>query len=284
MIQWYPGHMAKTKKNIEADLALVDMIIEVVDARIPNSSRNPDLMPYTKKKAHLLLLNKSDLADEKLTRIWLNYYRTMCYIPAAVNASRKQGMREMMSAIQEAAKPIQERLKAKGRLQRAVRAMVIGIPNCGKSTVINSLAPRSAAKTGNKPGVTRGSQWVKTNAGIELLDTPGMLWPKFADETTAFNLAVCGSISDSVFPVYSVACQLAETLARLVPDQLAARYKLERLPESGGELLLEIAGKRGLLGPGGKPRDEDAAMLLIQEFRSGKICRITMELPPRCSK
>ena len=190
----------------------------------------------------------------------------------------------MMSAIQEAAKPIQERLKAKGRLQRAVRAMVIGIPNCGKSTVINSLAPRSAAKTGNKPGVTRGSQWVKTNAGIELLDTPGMLWPKFADETTAFNLAVCGSISDSVFPVYSVACQLAETLARLVPDELAARYKLERLPESGGELLLEIAGKRGLLGPGGKPRDEDAAMLLIQEFRSGKICRITMELPPRCSK
>jgi len=273
--------MAKTKKNIEADLALVDMLIEVVDARIPNSSRNPDLMQYIKKKAHLLLLNKSDLAEEKATAEWIRYYRGMGYIPAAINANRKQGMKEMMSAIQHAGKPIMERLKAKSRLPRPVRAMVIGIPNCGKSTVINAIAPSASAKTGNKPGVTRGRQWVKTNAGIELLDTPGMLWPKFADDNTAFNLAVCGSIADNVFPVYPVACQLAETLRRLTPDDLAKRYKLEDLAEDGQQMLMDIAKSRGMLGAGGKPRDEDAAVLLLQEFRSGKIGRITMEYPPQ---
>ena len=279
MIQWYPGHMAKTKRNIEADLALVDMLIEVVDARIPNSSRNPDLMPYIKKKAHLLLLNKADLADPQSTKEWLAYYKKMGYIPAAVNASRKQGLKEMLAAIQKASRPIQEKLKAKGRIPRPVRAMVIGIPNCGKSTVINSLAPNASAKTGNKPGVTRGRQWVKTNAGIELLDTPGMLWPKFADDTTAFNLAVCGSIADNVFPVYPVACQLAETLKMMTPEDFAKRYKLAELADDGAQILIDIASSRGMLGPGGKPRDDDAALMLLQEFRSGKIGPITMEHP-----
>ena len=280
MIQWYPGHMAKTKKNIEADLALVDMIIEVADARIPNSSRNPDLQPYIKKKAHLLLLNKNDLADDRLTRQWLAYYKKLGYIPAAVNAARKQGLREMLSAIETASRPIQEKLKAKNRLPRPVRAMVVGIPNCGKSTVINALAPTASAKTGNKPGVTRGRQWVKTKVGIELLDTPGMLWPKFADYDTAFKLAVCGSISDSVFPIYQVGCDLALQLKELAPQCLANRYKLTAIPDTAEEILLSIAKNRGMLGQGGKPRDEDAALLLIQEFRSGKIGRITMEAPP----
>ena len=279
MIQWYPGHMAKTKRNIESDLALVDMIIEVIDARIPASSRNPDLQPYIKRKAHLLLLNKSDLADEKLTRQWLAYYKKMGYIPAAVNAARKQGLRDMMIAIETASRPIMENLKAKNRLPRPVRAMVLGIPNCGKSTVINAIAPNASAKTGNKPGVTRGRQWVKTKAGIELLDTPGMLWPKFADYDTAFKLAVCGSISDSVFPIYQVGCELAGCLKELAPQQLAARYKMDDIPETAEEILIKIAQNRGMLGQGGKPRDEDAALLLIQEFRSGKIGRITMEKP-----
>lgn len=280
MIQWYPGHMAKTKRNIEADLALVDMLIEVVDARIPAASRNPDLQPYVEKKCHLLLLNKADLAAAQSTQRWLAYYREQGYYAAAINAARKQGLKEMQGAICRAAEPLYQKLRRRGRLPRAVRAMVVGIPNCGKSTVINALAPAAAAKTGNKPGVTRGRQWVKTNAGIELLDTPGMLWPRFADEDIAFKLAVCGSISDSVFPVYQVACDLALRLRALVPEALAARYKLDRLAESGEEILLQIAQARGMLGAGGKARDEDAALLLIQEFRGGRIGRITLEPPP----
>lgn len=281
MIQWYPGHMAKTKRNIEADLALVDMIIEVVDARIPNSSRNPDLQPYVKKKAHLLLLNKSDLADESATRLWINYYRRMGYLPAAINARGKQGLKEMLAAVEIGSRPTMEKLRAKNRLPRPVRAMVLGIPNCGKSTVINSLAPAASAKTGNKPGVTKGRQWVKTNVGIELLDTPGMLWPKFANDDTAFKLAVCGSISDIVFPVYPVACDLAMMLKKLAPHALEQRYKMTAIPDSGEEILKVIAANRGMLGPGGKAREDDAAMMLIQEFRNGKIGRITLEKPPR---
>lgn len=279
MIQWYPGHMAKTKRNIEADLALVDMLIEVVDARIPNSSHNPDLQHYIDKKAHLLLLNKSDLADEHLTRKWIKYYKSMGYIPVAINSARKQGIKELLAAVEIASRPVMEKLRSKNRLPRSVRAMVIGIPNCGKSTVINALAPTAAAKTGNKPGVTRGRQWVKTKAGIDLLDTPGMLWPKFPNYTTAFNLAVCGSISDTVFPVYQVSCELALLLKDLVPDAFAARYKMDTIPLTGEEILVHIAYARGLLGKNGVARDEDAAMLLIQEFRAGKIGRITLEKP-----
>lgn len=279
MIQWYPGHMAKTKRNMEADMALVDMIIEVIDARIPRASRNPDLEPYTKKKCHLLLLNKADLADPRQTQDWLKHYRSLGYIPAAVNAARKQGLKEMQSAIATASQPMLERLRSRGRLPRPVRAMVVGIPNCGKSTVINALAPTASAKTGNKPGVTKGRQWVKTNAGIELLDTPGMLWPKFASDDVAFKLAVCGSISDAVFPTYSVACELAQWLAKLIPQTLAERYKMTELPQLPEEILIEIARSRGMLGAGGKIREDDAAMVLLQEFRGGKLGRITLESP-----
>lgn len=279
MIQWYPGHMAKTKRNIEADMALVDMIIEVIDARIPLASRNPDLAPYTKKKCHLLLLNKADLADPRLTQEWMKYYRRQGYIPAAVNAARKQGLKEMQSAIVIASQPMLERLRSRGRLPRPVRAMVVGIPNCGKSTVINALAPTASAKTGNKPGVTKGRQWVKTNAGVELLDTPGMLWPKFASDEVAFKLAVCGSINDAVFPTYQVACQLAQWLSRIAPQALQERYKIAELPQLPEEILIEVARSRGMIGAGGRIREDDAALVLLQEFRSGKLGRITLESP-----
>ena len=279
-IQWYPGHMAKTKRNIEADLALVDMLIEVIDARIPAASRNPDLQPYTGKKCHLLLLNKAGLASPRATQRWLAYYRSQGYIPAAINAARKQGLKELQTAINQASAPLLDKLQRRGRLPRAVRAMVVGIPNCGKSTVINALAPAASAKTGNKPGVTRGRQWVKTNVGVELLDTPGMLWPRFANEDIAFKLAVCGSISDGVFPIYSVACDLALLLRELAPKALAERYRLPELAGSGEEILIQIAAARGMLGAGGRVRDEDAALLLIQEFRSGRIGRITLEEAP----
>lgn len=281
MIQWYPGHMAKTKRNIEKDLQLVDMIIEVIDARIPAASRNPDLEQYTSRKSHLLLLNKVDLADPASTDRWQAHYRRKGYITAGVNAARKQGLKDLQEAIHRAAEPVMERLSRRGRLPRSVRAMVIGIPNCGKSTVINALAPSASAKTGNKPGVTRGSQWVKTNSGVELLDTPGMLWPKFADYDTAFKLAVCGSISDNVFPAYSVACDLALLLKSIAPAAFAERYKIDELAESGEEMLMQIAKNRGMLGVGGKVRDEDAAMVLIQEFRAGRIGRLTLEQPQK---
>ena len=279
MIQWYPGHMAKAKRNIEADLALVDMIIEVIDARIPAASRNPDLQPYLGRKAHVLLLNKADLADPQLTQRWLAAYRRRGYYPAAVNAARKQGVRELIAAVEKSAQPLYQKLAAKGRLPRGVRAMVLGIPNCGKSTVINALAPAAAAKTGNKPGVTKGKQWVKTRAGIELLDTPGLLWPKFASDDTAFKLAVCGSISDLVFPVYQVARQLAELLLRIDAQTVCARYKLAQTPEDGDAFFTNLAVSRGLLGQGGRLRTEDAAAVFLQEFRNGKLGRFTLETP-----
>ena len=279
MIQWYPGHMAKAKRNIEADLALVDMIIEVIDARIPAASRNPDLQPYLGRKAHVLLLNKADLADPQLTQRWLAAYRRRGYYPTAVNAARKQGVRELIAAVEKSAQPLYQKLAAKGRLPRGVRAMVLGIPNCGKSTVINALAPAAAAKTGNKPGVTKGKQWVKTRAGIELLDTPGLLWPKFASDDTAFKLAVCGSISDLVFPVYQVARQLAELLLRIDAQTVCARYKLEQTPEDGDAFFTNLAVSRGLLGQGGRLRTEDAAAVFLQEFRNGKLGRFTLETP-----
>ena len=280
-IQWYPGHMARSKRNLEADLALVDMLIEVVDARIPAASRNPDLQPYLKKKCHLLLLNKADLADPSSTQRWLSYYKKSGYVPASINAARKQGVKDMLAAIERAAAPLREKLARKNRLQRAVRAMVVGVPNCGKSTVINALAYSASAKTGNKPGVTRGRQWVKTKANIELLDTPGLLWPRFADYDTAYKLAVCGSIADNVFPVYQVSCQFAEQLSRCFPDALSERYKLEKLPDSGEAIIEAIARSRGLLGAQGKTRDEDAALLLLQEYRAGRLGRITLEQPQK---
>ena len=281
IIQWYPGHMARSKRNLEADLALVDMLIEVVDARIPAASRNPDLQPYLNKKCHLLLLNKADLADPSSTQRWLAYYKRQGFVPAAINAARKQGVKEMLAAVERAATPLREKLARKNRLQRPVRAMVVGVPNCGKSTVINALSYSASAKTGNKPGVTRGRQWVKTKANIELLDTPGLLWPRFADYDTAYKLAVCGCIADNVFPVYQVACQFAEQLFRLAPQALLDRYKLDELPDCGEAMLTAVARARGLLGAQGKVRDEDAALLLLQEYRAGRLGRITLEQPTK---
>ena len=276
-IQWYPGHMAKAKRQITDDLAVVDMIIEVVDARAPKSSINPDLQQFTNRKAHVLLLNKEDLAEPAQTKLWLAHYRQQGIVPVACNAARKQGLRQLRQAVEEASQPVLERLHKRGRLPRAMRAMVVGVPNCGKSTVINALAPVASAKTGNKPGVTRGRQWVKTALGIELLDTPGMLWPKFAEYDTAFKLAVIGSISDLVFPVYQVSGELAELLVRIKPQSIIERYRLESVPQEAEAIFGAIGAKRGLLGPGGVVRITDAAQLFLQEFRAGKLGRVTLD-------
>ena len=277
VIQWYPGHMAKAKRHIAEDMALVDIIIEVADARAPLSSINPDLRAYTQRKGHVLLLNKEDLADPRQTKLWLTEYRRQGLLPVAMNASRKQGLRHLSSAMEEAAIPLRARLEARGRLPRNLRAMVIGVPNCGKSTVINALAPAAVAKTGNKPGVTKGRQWVKTKLGIELLDTPGMLWPRFATYDTAFKLAVLGCINDLVYPVHQVAADLALWLAEHASAALSERYRLTEVPKGTEEIFLAIGAKRGLLGAGGLVRTEDAAIVLLHEFRSGKLGRHTLD-------
>lgn len=277
VIQWYPGHMAKARRGMAEDLALVDLIIEVADARAPLSSVNPDLAVYRQRKAHVLLLNKEDLADPVQTKLWLAAYRRKGIIAVACDAARKQGLRNLRAAVDEAAIPVQARLKARGRLPRAVRAMVIGVPNCGKSTVINALSPAAAAKTGNKPGVTKGRQWVKTALGIELLDTPGLLWPRFAGYDTAFRLAVLGCISDLVFPVPAVAADLVRWLVAHAPGAIMERYRLAELPGSAEEIFTAVGAKRGLLGAGGVVRAEDAAILLLHEFRAGKLGRHTLD-------
>ncbi len=276
-IQWYPGHMAKARRSIEANLSLVDILIEVLDARAPKSSRNPDLVSMVNKKPHILLLNKADLADEAQTKAWLKRYRKEGYWPLKTNAANKQGIKDLEALIKQVSVPLEQRLAARGRAMRDVRAMIVGIPNCGKSTVINALTPRAAAATGNKPGVTKGRQWVKTALGLELLDTPGILWPRFADYHTAFSLAVIGSISDTVFPFYQVVTQLADWLIENAPQALCQRYGLNEINKDPQALLEAMGQRRGFLGAGGVVRIDDAAALLMREFRSGILGRFTLE-------
>ncbi len=276
-IQWYPGHMVKAKRAIEAELRLVDILIEVLDARAPKSSRNPDLEKMVGEKPHILLLNKADLADEVSTKAWLKRYRSDGYWPLKTNAAGKLGIKELEALIKQSSMPMQKRLAARGRAMRDVRAMIVGIPNCGKSTVINALTPRAAAVTGNKPGVTKGRQWVKTAIGLDLLDTPGILWPRFADYQTAFHLAVIGSISDTVFPFHQVASELAAWLIANAPLALSQRYGLKEIETEPQALFEAIGRRRGLLSAGGVVRVDDAAVLLMREFRGGMLGRFTLE-------
>ncbi|MGI6360854.1 MAG: ribosome biogenesis GTPase YlqF [Bacillota bacterium] len=277
-INWYPGHMVKGKRNIAADLRRIDVLIEVLDARAPKSSRNPDLSNINgQKKPHVLVLNKADLADAEATKKWLAFYRRRGYQAVAVNAVQKRGIKELLAAVNRAAEPLLQKLADKGRLSRPVRAMVVGIPNSGKSTVINAFCPAKTVKTGNMPGVTRGQQWVKTTAGIELLDTPGVLWPRFADYRTAFNLAVIGSISDLVYPYEKIAQELAELLLEKNPQALQDRFKLSELPVDGRQLITAIGKRRGLLAAGGRVRMEDSSLLLLREFRAGLLGRYTLD-------
>jgi ribosome biogenesis GTPase A len=276
-IQWYPGHMAKTRRHIAEDLALVDIVVEVTDARVPQSSRNQDLEPFASQKPLILVMNKFDMADAAATQKWLAFYKEKGFLPVATVAAKKQGIRELNATINEAAAPVYAKLAAKGRLRRPLRLMIVGIPNSGKSTLINALTPSANTKTGNKPGVTRGRQWVKTAAGFELLDTPGVLWPKFASEQTAFNLAATGAISDLVIPIYQISEQLLEFIRTRKPEAIMERYKLAHLPENTEEIFQAIGKNRGMLAAGGTVRTEDAAYVFLQEFRQGKLGRFTLD-------
>ena len=282
-VQWYPGHMTKAKRQMQEDLKLIDLIIELVDARVPLSSRNPDIDELGKNKARLILLNKSDLADEKYTRQWAAYFRQKGFQVAEVNARSGAGLKAIQGAVNEACREKIERDRRRGIKNRPIRAMVVGIPNVGKSTFINSYAGRACAKTGNRPGVTKGKQWIRLNRTLELLDTPGILWPKFEDQQVGKNLAFIGSIKDEILNLEELALELLDMLRRFYPGVLAERYGIS---EEGTPLsmLEELAGNRGCVGKGQEIDYGRASGILMDEFRNGKLGRITLERPQEDSQ
>lgn len=282
-LQWYPGHMTKAKRQMQEDLKLIDLIIELVDARVPMSSRNPDIDEMGKNKARLILLNKSDLADEKYNRKWAAYFRNRGFQVAEVNSRSGAGLKSIQGAVQEACREKIERDRRRGIKNRPIRAMVVGIPNVGKSTFINSYAGRACAKTGNRPGVTRGKQWIRLNRSLELLDTPGILWPKFEDQKVGERLACIGSVKDDLLNLEELSLLLIDYLKERYPGVLAKRYGIEEEKEAL-KVLEEIAKVRGCLKRGEELDYEKAAGLIFDDFRSGKTGRITLEWAPEEQK
>ena len=273
---WYPGHMTKAVRQMKEDIKLIDLVIELLDARIPLSSRNPDIDDSGKNKARLVLLNKSDLADETDNNKWIQYFKDKGIIALKINSKNKQGIKEINNAVQIACKEKIERDKKRGIINRPVRAMVVGIPNVGKSTFINAYAGRAAAKTGNKPGVTKGKQWIKLNKSLELLDTPGILWPKFDDQTIGMHLAFIGSINDNILDVTELAYQLVKLLATTYPKVVVERYKIEG-HEDPLQVMYQVAEVRGCKLKGNQPDLEKTSKIIMDDFRAGKLGRITLD-------
>lgn len=277
-LQWYPGHMTKAKRMMQEDIKLIDLIIELVDARIPLSSRNPDIDELGENKARLILLNKSDLADERYNEQWSQYFKNKGYYAVKVNSRSGGGLKSINGVIQEACREKIERDRRRGIKNRPIRAMVVGIPNVGKSTFINSFAGKACAKTGNKPGVTKGKQWIRLNKSVELLDTPGILWPKFEDQSVGVKLAMIGSIKDEVVNAEELSLELLKMLHGHYEGVLANRYEIEET-EDTVKMLERIAVKRQCLLKGHELDYEKAARIVLEEFRNGKIGRITLEYP-----
>ena len=275
-VQWYPGHMTKAKRQMQEDLKLIDLIIELVDARVPLSSRNPDIDRLGQNKSRLILLNKADLADERQNEAWKEYFQGKGFHVVKVDSRNGAGMKNIQNVIQEACKEKIERDRKRGIKNRPVRAMVAGIPNVGKSTFINSFAGKACAKTGNRPGVTKGKQWIRLNKNVELLDTPGILWPKFEDQEVGIRLAFVGSIKDDILNMEELALKLIDYLKERYTGLLEKRYGIS---EEGNavEILGEIAKARGCLKKGEELDYTKASGLLFDDFRSGKIGRITLE-------
>ena len=278
-IQWYPGHMTKTIRQMQEDIKLVDLVIEIIDARVPVSSRNPDIDALASGKARLLILNKADLADEKENARWLRYFKDQGLVAVLTDARNRGSVKNLMPSITEACREKIERDRARGMKERPIRTMVAGIPNVGKSTFINSFSGKAMAKTGNKPGVTRGKQWIRLGGKVELLDTPGLLWPKFEDRTVGENLALSRSINDQILDEEDLALVLIKRLREGYPGKLTLRYKAE---ETGTDLayLEEIGRRRGCLRKGGEIDYGRAASILLDEYRSGILGRISLEKAP----
>ena len=277
-IQWYPGHMTKARREMQENLKLVDLIIEMIDARVPYSGRNPDIQSMGTNKARMLILNKADLADPDKNAAWSAFYREQGYEVLLVDSRERSVKKQVLGRIREACAAKLERDRRRGIRNSTIRAMVTGIPNVGKSTLINSLAGRSSAKTGNKPGVTRGQQWIHLGGGIDLLDTPGILWPRFDDPKAGLRLAWIGSVKDEILQTEELALQLIAYLAEAYPQALAGRYGIDESRETAA-VLTGIAAARGCLKPGGEPDTEKAAALLLDEFRHATLGRITLEEP-----
>lgn len=282
-INWYPGHMAKARRELAESLKLIDVIVEIVDARAPAASRNPDFDDLFASKSRVVLLNKSDLADPSASKAWMKEYRTKGISAGEIVSTSNSGKAQAVRLIEEAAREEVERMKAKG-VNKTIRALVVGIPNVGKSTFINRIAGEARAKVGDKPGVTKGKQWVKITPYLELLDSPGLLWPKLENQTMARHLAYLGSIRDEVLELEELAWNLIRELRSICPDALYARFKKldDNTPEE--ELLDAVAKSRGLILKGGVFDTERAAKILLDEFRSGKIGRITLETPIKTEK
>lgn len=281
--QWYPGHMTKAKRQMQEDIKLIDLVIELVDARIPLGSRNPDIDEMGKNKARLILMNKADLADDAVSKEWAAFFKEKgCHV-VMLDARSKAAMKQVTAVVLEACKEKIERDRKRGIKNRPVRAMVVGIPNVGKSTFINSYAGRACAKTGNKPGVTKGKQWIRLNKNVELLDTPGILWPKFEDQTVGLHLALIGAIKDEILNIDELSLALIGELTRYYPGVLASRYGTAEQPldeeAEPVDILRQIAGNRKCISRGNELDYSKAAALLLEEFRSGRLGKITIERP-----
>ena len=280
--QWYPGHMTKAKRMMQENIGLIDLVIELVDARIPLSSRNPDIDELGKNKSRLILLNKSDLADAAANRIWMEYFKKKGFHVLEVNAKSGQGLKSIQGVVKEACKEKIERDRKRGIKNRPIRAIVVGIPNVGKSTFINSFAGKACTKTGNKPGVTKGKQWIRMNKELELLDTPGILWPKFESEEVGRNLALIGSMNDEILEMTELAGDLIGYLLINYREQLIDRYQMDSLNDLTTPLtvLTHVCENRKCYKKGQEADYEKASSIVMEDFRSGRIGRITLELPP----
>ncbi len=279
-IQWYPGHMTKTRRMIAENLKMVDVVAEIVDARIPVSSRNPDIDDLIGTKPRLVILNRADQADPAMNKVWGDYFRQKGFAVMETDANSGKGVGQFAPMVRTLLKDQIASWSAKGLVGRKVRAMVVGVPNVGKSTFINKVAKKKSAIAQNRPGVTRGKQWVGVDSSLELLDTPGILWPKFEDQSIGLNLAYTGAVKDDIMDLEELASNLMALLAVRYPEAIKSRYKIEWSEEMQGWELLEEAGrKRGFLISGGEVNLERMSRVLLEEYRSGKLGRFTLERP-----
>ncbi|SFM26907.1 ribosome biogenesis GTPase YlqF [Salibacterium qingdaonense] len=278
-IQWYPGHMEKAKRQVTEQLKRVDAAVELVDARIPFSSRNPMLDNILEDKPRIVVLTKSDMADPDVSAQWLRFYEEQGAEALTLNALQSKGAKPVVDKAEKVTAPIFDKMKRKGIRPRAIRAMILGIPNVGKSTVINRLVGKKTAKTGDKPGITKAQQWLKVGNKMELLDTPGILWPKFEDQMVGYRLAATGAIKDERLDMEDIALYLTGLLKERYPAALRERYRLEELPADDRALFTEIGKKRGCLQAGGYVDEEQCAALILREFRDGKLGRLSLETP-----
>lgn len=279
IINWYPGHMKKTKELIKSNLKLVDVVIELLDARIPISSKNPDIDNLIGNKPKVIILNKSDLSDSKKLNNWISFYGNKGIKAIPVNSITGEGMNNLIDAVKNSVKDKIDAMKNKGRKVRAIRVMIVGIPNVGKSSLINKLAGKKTAKTGNKPGVTRGKQWIRLRKDLELFDTPGILWPKIEDQEVGLNLAFTGAIKDEILDIDELCVKFLEKLSVNYPNSLKDRYKLEELDENPVINMENIGKKRGCIRSGGVIDYTKVSKIILDEFRKGTLGKITLESP-----